>query len=147
MPIDPGPHDLNKILYILGPDGSATLKADSPDFYQELNTEFNGFAGHTLISRFSFDEPWSTWEMHPMGDEFQWATFSIGYARDSWWFPGARIGYRENLAGTRLQYLGIGFTAFRYFNFDVSSALDTVKIDGQTLPLGVMLSLGFEIAW
>ncbi|MCZ6830327.1 MAG: cupin domain-containing protein [Gammaproteobacteria bacterium] len=70
MPIDPGPHDLNKILYILGPDGSATLKADSPDFYQELNTEFNGFAGHTLISRFSFDEPWSTWEMHPMGDEF-----------------------------------------------------------------------------
>ena len=70
MSIDPGPHDLNKMLYILGADGSGTLKADSPDFYQELDTEFDGFAGRTLISRFSFDEPWPTWEMHPKGDEF-----------------------------------------------------------------------------
>ncbi len=70
MSIDPGPHDLNKMLYILGADGSGTLKADSPDFYQELDTEFDGFAGCTLISRFSFDEPWPTWEMHPKGDEF-----------------------------------------------------------------------------
>ena len=70
MPIDPGPHDLNKMLFIFGPDGGGTVKADGPDFYQELDTEFNGFAGHTLISHFSFDEPWSTWEMHPKGDEF-----------------------------------------------------------------------------
>ena len=83
----------------------------------------------------------------PMGDEFQWATLSIGYSRDSWWFPGARLGYRENLAGTKLKYLGLGFTAFRYFNFDVSSALDVVRIEGKKLPLGLMVSLGFEIAW
>jgi mannose-6-phosphate isomerase-like protein (cupin superfamily) len=69
MPIDPGPHDLNTMLYILGPNGKGTLKTDSPDFYQELDAEFNGFAGHTLVSRFSFDEPWPTWEMHPKGDE------------------------------------------------------------------------------
>ena len=69
MPIDPGPHDLNQMLYILGPNGKGTLKADSPDFYQELDTEFNGFVGHTLVSRFSFDEPWPSWEMHPKGDE------------------------------------------------------------------------------
>ncbi len=81
----------------------------------------------------------------PMGDDFQWATLSIGYARDSWWFPGARIGFRQNLAGTTLKYLGLGFTAFKYFNFDIASALDTVRIDGQKLPQGLMLSLGVEI--
>ena len=69
MPIDPGPHDLNQMLYILGPNGKGTLKADSPDFYQELDTEFNGFAGHTLVSCSRFDEPWPSWEMHPKGDE------------------------------------------------------------------------------
>jgi mannose-6-phosphate isomerase-like protein (cupin superfamily) len=70
MRIDPGPHDLDKVLCIFGPDNSATLKPDSPDFYRELDTEFNGFTGHTLISHFSFDEPWTSWEMHPRGDEF-----------------------------------------------------------------------------
>jgi mannose-6-phosphate isomerase-like protein (cupin superfamily) len=69
MPIDPGPHDLNHMLYIQGPEGKCTLKADGPDFYQELDTEFNGFAGHTLVSQYNFDEPWPVWEMHPMGDE------------------------------------------------------------------------------
>jgi len=83
----------------------------------------------------------------PMGDDFQWVTASVGYATNSWWFPGARLGYRQNLTGTKLKYIGLGFTAFRYFNFDISSALDVVKIDGQKLPQGLMLSLGFEINW
>ena len=83
----------------------------------------------------------------PMGDRFQWVTVSGGFTTDSWWFPSGRIGYRQNLVGTELKYVSIGFTAFRIFNFDIASALDTVKIDGQKLPQGLMLSLGFEIAW
>jgi hypothetical protein len=83
----------------------------------------------------------------PMGDDFQWLTLSAGVTTDSWWIPSARIGYRENLAGTKLKYLGIGVTAFKYVNIDVSSALDTVQIDGRELPQGLMLSLGFEINW
>ena len=83
----------------------------------------------------------------PMGDRFQWLTVSGGFTTDSWWLPGGRIGYRQNLAGTKLKYASIGFTAFRIFNFDIASALDTVKIDGQKLPQSLMLSLGFEIAW
>jgi len=83
----------------------------------------------------------------PMGDRFQWLTVSAGFATDSWWIPGGRIGYRQNLAGTELKYLSIGFTAFRIFNLDISSALDTVKIDGQKLPQGLMASMGFEITW
>jgi hypothetical protein len=83
----------------------------------------------------------------PLGDRFQWATLSAGFQTDSWWFPSARIGIRQNLTGTELGYLSAGFTAFKIVNFDIASALDTVKIDGQKLPQGLMLSIGFNIAW
>jgi hypothetical protein len=83
----------------------------------------------------------------PMGDQFQWLTVSGGFTTDSWWIPGGRIGYRQNLAGTKLSYVGIGVTAFKFVNLDIASALDTVKIDGTTLPQGLMFSLGFQIAW
>ena len=83
----------------------------------------------------------------PLGDEFQWATLSAALNRDSFWLPNFRIGYRENLVGTELKYASIGLTAFKYVNFDIASALDTVKIDGTELPQGLMFSLGFQIAW
>ena len=83
----------------------------------------------------------------PMGDRFQWLTLSGGVTTESWWIPSFRIGYRQNLAGTELGYLSIGATLFKYVNIDIASALDTVKIDGQTLPQGLMGSIGFEISW
>ena len=83
----------------------------------------------------------------PMGDRFQWATLSTGFRTDSWWLPNARIGIRKNLTGTKLGYLSIGLTAFKIVNIDIASALDTVKIDGQKLPQGLMGSIGFQIAW
>jgi mannose-6-phosphate isomerase-like protein (cupin superfamily) len=70
MSSDPGPHDIERVRYILAPDGSGTSKAVGDRFYQELDEEFGGFAGHVLIQRFSFDADWPTWEMHPAGDEF-----------------------------------------------------------------------------
>lgn len=70
MTINPGPHQLDQVRYILGPDGQGTNKAVSNTFYQELDEDFGGFAGHVLIQRFSFADPWPTWEMHPEGDEF-----------------------------------------------------------------------------
>jgi hypothetical protein len=83
----------------------------------------------------------------PLGDDYQWLTLSVGLARDSWWLPGARIGYRQNLAGTEKSYVSLGLTAFRIFNIDISSALDTVGIDGKTLPQGLMINIGFQITW
>jgi hypothetical protein len=83
----------------------------------------------------------------PMGDRFQWVTASAGFTIDSWWLPSARIGFRQNLAGTELKYVGIGVTAFKFVNFDISSALDTVTIDGTKLPRGLMTSIGFQITW
>jgi quercetin dioxygenase-like cupin family protein len=70
MPIDPGPHDLGRVRMILGPRAQATLKVATPTFFEELDAEFDGFARHLLICRFDFDKPWSTWEIHPRGDEF-----------------------------------------------------------------------------
>jgi hypothetical protein len=105
-------------------------------------------------SLFTSDRRWSTNlgldadpATDPMGDKYQWVTLSAGLARDSWWLPGARIGYRENLTGTKMKYVGIGVTAFKIVNFDISSTLDTVKIDGQKLPQGLMASIGFQLSW
>ena len=105
-------------------------------------------------SLFSASRSWSTHvgldanaATDPLGDDYQWATLSAGLTRDSWWLPGARFGYRKNLAGTGLSYLGIGLTAFKIVNIDIASALDTVSIDGRTLPRGLMGSIGFQIEW
>jgi F plasmid transfer operon protein TraF len=83
----------------------------------------------------------------PMGDQFQWLTLSAGLTSNNWWIPSARIGYRENLVGTELKYVGIGATLFKIVNIDISSSLDNVLIDGQKLPRGLMTSIGFEITW
>ena len=83
----------------------------------------------------------------PMGDRFQWATLSAGFTTDNRWVPSFRIGLRKNLAGTELGYVGVGLTAFKIVNIDIASALDSVKIDGQKLPQGLMGSIGFQIAW
>lgn len=83
----------------------------------------------------------------PLGDEFQWLTLSTGFQFDSRWLQDLRIGYRENLTGTRLHYFGLGMTAFRFLNFDISSALDTTSINGNKLPRGLMFSLGFQVTW
>jgi hypothetical protein len=105
-------------------------------------------------SLFSQDRRWSAHLGYdadpvtdPMGDRFQWLTLSGAFTTDSWWIPSARIGYRQNLAGTELGYVSVGATLFKYVSIDVASALDTVKIDGDTLPHGLMGSIGFEISW
>ncbi|MPY71334.1 MAG: cupin domain-containing protein [Alphaproteobacteria bacterium] len=69
MSFDAGPFDLQSTPLVLGPQGKATPKEMTPDFYAELAREFDRFAGHVLVSRHEFEEPWPTWEMHPKGDE------------------------------------------------------------------------------
>ena len=83
----------------------------------------------------------------PLGDDFQWLTVSADWRFDSRWLQHLRVGYRDNLTGTELTYLSAGLTAFRFLNFDISSALDTVSINGNKLPQGLMLSLGFQVNW
>lgn len=83
----------------------------------------------------------------PMGDAFQWLTLSAGYNTGNWWLPNARVGFRRNLAGTELTYVGAGITAFKYLNIDIASAMDRVSINGNKLPQSLMGSIGFQVAW
>ena len=80
----------------------------------------------------------------PVGDDFQWATVSAGYNTNKWWLPGVRFGFRKNLAGTEIGYLAFGMTVLKYVNLDIASALETVHISGESLPRGLMFSLGFQ---
>ncbi len=70
MAIAPGPHNLDAIRPILGPKGDALLKKVTPDFYETLGKDVPDFQGHILIQHFEFSDPWPTWEVHPVGDEF-----------------------------------------------------------------------------
>ncbi len=75
MTRDVGPFDLQTVRLIMDPRGRATPKRVGPDFYSELDAEFDGFAGHLLISKHEFSEPWGAWEMHPKGDEIVYLLF------------------------------------------------------------------------
>ena len=65
-----GPFDINAMGAVLGPGGAAHAREITSDFYQKLDAEFDGFAGHALVARHEFSQAWPTWEMHPKGDEF-----------------------------------------------------------------------------
>lgn len=80
----------------------------------------------------------------PMQDDYQWASINAGYASDSWWLPSARVGFSKNLAGTKLSYVSAGLTFAKFINFDVSSTLDTVDINGTKLMRGLTASLGVQ---
>ena len=75
MTRDVGPFDLETVRLILGPRGHATPKRVDQDFYSELDAEFDGFAGHLLVSKHECSEPWGVWEIHPKGDEIVYLLF------------------------------------------------------------------------
>ncbi len=83
----------------------------------------------------------------PFGDGYQWATLSAAYLTDSWWIPGGRVGYRGNLAGEKINYVTLGATLFKIFNVDLALALNTVTIDGNSVPRGAMLNMGLELSF
>lgn len=61
--------DLQSTFVVLKPDQAAALVEVTPSVYEELDRNFDGFRGHTLVSIYSFERDWPTWEMHPAGDE------------------------------------------------------------------------------
>jgi len=54
---------------VLKPDLLLDQLAVSPDIYQRLDEQYDGFRSHALISAHRFVEDWPTWEKHPSGDE------------------------------------------------------------------------------
>ncbi|MCG5548454.1 conjugal transfer protein TraF [Halorhodospira halochloris] len=73
-------------------------------------------------------------------DAYQWFTLGAAYQPSTALLPGARFGYRQNLAGSELSYLSGGFTLANFFSLDAAVSTDTV----DSVPRGFMLSAGLE---
>jgi len=55
---------------VLGEDGDTISIPVSDHFSADLENKFGDFKGKRLVSHFTFDQDWDTWEMHPAGEEF-----------------------------------------------------------------------------
>lgn len=57
--------------YVVLEDNGDTIPVTVSDrFYQDLEHQFGDFKGKRLISHYTFEKDWDSWEMHPAGDEF-----------------------------------------------------------------------------
>jgi len=61
--------NLFETFVVNGPDLRSATIGVSPTIYEELDRQFEGFRGRTLVAAHHFDRDWPSWEMHPAGDE------------------------------------------------------------------------------
>jgi quercetin dioxygenase-like cupin family protein len=61
---------LSSTYVVLGDNGDVIPVAVSDRFFEDLESKVDDFKGKRLISHFTFDKDWETWEMHPAGEEF-----------------------------------------------------------------------------
>ncbi len=61
---------LSSTYVVLGDNGDVIPVAVSDRFFEDLESKVGDFKGKRLISHFTFDKDWETWEMHPAGEEF-----------------------------------------------------------------------------
>lgn len=62
--------DISSTFVVVDKTLSAETVAVTDSIWTELDERFGDFAGSSLISSFTFEEDWPTWELHPHGDEF-----------------------------------------------------------------------------
>jgi len=56
-------------IIVYSPDKTATIETCDATLYDRLDQNYGGFKGHDLVSCHQFDQDWSSWEIHPAGDE------------------------------------------------------------------------------
>jgi hypothetical protein len=84
----------------------------------------------------------------PVGRDFQWATLSAAYATNSWWIPGIRLGYRTNLAGSKLSYTTAGLTLIKALSLDIAYGMDSITDNnGKKIPRSFMATLGIQMTF
>lgn len=69
MGSDTKPLGLASTFAVLRSDQGVVPVPVTPTVYEELDRQFDGFAGHWLVSAHSFDADWPTWEIHPAGED------------------------------------------------------------------------------
>jgi hypothetical protein len=87
-------------------------------------------------------------EVHdPVGDLNQNMTVALGYKTATKLLPDVRIGYRKNLAGSKLSSASLGFTFFGGVHLDFSYGLDSAEVDDRSVPRTLAFNLGFEMSY
>jgi len=61
--------ELESTFIVIEPNLSAIPVDVTPTIFQDLNERFDNFRGRWLVSCFTFNKDWTTWEIHPSGDE------------------------------------------------------------------------------
>jgi len=61
--------DLASTFVVVEPHHAAIPIAVTPTIFEELDRRFDNFKGRLLVSSFSSESDWPTWEIHPAGDE------------------------------------------------------------------------------
>jgi uncharacterized cupin superfamily protein len=64
------PFNISSTYVVLEEKGDAIPIAVSARFYENLEHQFGDFKGKRLVSHYTFEQDWDSWEMHPAGDEF-----------------------------------------------------------------------------
>ncbi len=81
-----------------------------------------------------------------VGDNYQWLTLSAAYASQRAWLPGVRLGYRQNMTGTGMNYIGLGLSWFG-IRLDAAMALNSVEFEGNKIPRSGMINLGWSMTF
>lgn len=61
--------NLESTFVVFGSNGDATPVPVTETFFDDLTKQFGDFEGHLLVSQYSFDKDWDSWERHPHGEE------------------------------------------------------------------------------
>lgn len=155
--------------------GAWVNNINGPSFkYNTIDTAAAGYTNPAIISQLSADQTYKmkpqlemegafysesqNWVLNagldgnavqdPVGRDFQWATLSAAYATSSWWIPGARVGYRTNLAGSKLSYVTAGLTMFKALSLDIAYGLQSITSNsGTSIPRSAMINLGLQMTF
>lgn len=64
------PQNINSSFVVLDDANNAIPIAVGDRFYEKLEQQFGDFKGKRLISHYTFEQDWDSWERHPAGEEF-----------------------------------------------------------------------------
>lgn len=63
------PKQIAQDFVVLTPQKKAFVEVADGSLYERIDSAYNGFKGHELISCYEFETDWGRWEVHPHGDE------------------------------------------------------------------------------
>ncbi|WP_037339699.1 cupin domain-containing protein [Saccharospirillum impatiens] len=63
------PNQIERDFIVLSPDKKAFIEPADDTLYKRIDETYNGFVGHELVACHEFESDWSSWEVHPHGDE------------------------------------------------------------------------------